>query len=246
MRYLFPIVIACVPTLPALAQDAMQQAQHELHATHGERLNYLLLGERFEYARDAGRDSYQWEAQAWLGYDRDKLWLKTEGHYDADANSTERMEWQALYSRAIAPFWDVQLGLRHDSGAYATRNYAVVGLQGLAPYWFELDMAVFLSERGDFSARAEAEYELRFSQRLLLQPRVEVNLQGSDDPEAGVGQGLSEASIGLRLRYEWRREFAPYLGLEWVRAFGDTADLLQRDGLAREESRVVAGLRFWY
>lgn len=208
---------------------------------HGDSINYLLLGERFERLEGEG---FNWEAQGWVGRDLDKLWFKTEGQ--RAQGTTGRAEVQALYSRAVAPFWDLQAGLRHDTGTGATRTHAVFGLMGLAPYWFELDLAAFVSERGDVSTRLEAEYELRLSQRLLLQPRVELNYSFADDAAAGVGQGFSDTSVGLRLRYEIRREFAPYLGVEWHRAFGTTAQLLDNQGREREDLRVVTGLRFWY
>lgn len=220
---------------------AMQQARHMNTAMHGGSLNYLLLGERFERL-DGER--FNWEAQGWVGRDLDKLWFKTEGH--REQGTTERAEIQALYSRAVAPFWDLQAGLRHDTGVGATRTHAVFGLMGLAPYWFEMDLAAFVSERGDVSSRLEVEYELRLSQRLLLQPRVELNYSFADDVAAGIGQGFSDTSVGLRLRYEVRREFAPYLGVEWSRAYGATARLQGRQGKEREDLTVVAGLRVWY
>jgi copper resistance protein B len=226
--------------------SAQMPGHEQLMAEHGGSLNFLVLGERFEQAEDDGATSRLWEMQGWLGYDEHKLWLKLEGEYDVDANETERSEAQALYSRAIAPFWDLQAGLRRDDAGSASRNYAVIGLMGLAPYWFELDAAAFISERGDLSARLEAEYELRFTQRLLLQPRLELNYSFADDTALGVGEGMSEAGFGLRLRYEIRREFAPYLGVEWTRAYANTAALLRAAGDDPEDVRVVAGLRFWY
>jgi copper resistance protein B len=219
----------------------MQEARHSGMMLHGDAINYLLLGERFERLEG---DRFNWEAQGWVGRDLDKLWFKTEGHREQGA--TERAEVQALFSRAVASFWDLQAGLRHDTGTGATRTHAVFGLQGLAPYWFEVDLAAFVSERGDASARLELEYELRFTQRLLLQPRVELNYSFADDFAAGIGQGFSDTSVGLRLRYEIRREFAPYVGVEWSRASGATAQLLVNQGREREELSVVAGVRVWY
>jgi copper resistance protein B len=236
-------------TAPVTGRDesqVMQEARHMSSMMHGETLNWLLLGERFEQREDDGDTAYLWELQGWVGRDLDKLWFKTEGHYDARRDTTERTEVQLLYSRAIAPFWDLQAGLRVDGGAGPSRTHAVLGVMGLAPYWFEVDAAVFLGERGDPGARLEAEYELRFTQKLLLQPRLELNYSADDDPAVGVGQGLNEASFGLRLRYEFRREIAPYLGVEWSRAYGATANLLRTAGKDREELSVVAGLRFWY
>jgi copper resistance protein B len=242
---------AHMPQAPDVAVErdnspAMQEARHMGLMMHGDSLNFLVLGERFEQLEDDGATSRVWEAQGWLGYDHDKLWFKTEGAYDVDDDRTEHSEVQALYSRAVAPFWDMQLGLRRDDIGSAARHYAAFGMQGLAPYWFEVDAAAFVSEQGDVSARLEAEYELRFTQKLLLQPRLELNYSFADDQEFGVGQGFSETAFGLRLRYEIRREFAPYVGVEWSRAYGNTAMLLHAAGQDREELSVVAGLRFWY
>jgi len=222
----------------------MPMASDMLRSMHGDTLNYLVLGERFEWLPDQAVQ--QWSAQGWYGSDLKKLWVKTEGHYDTDADSLEKAELQLLYSRAVAPYWDLQAGLRADSGHGPSRTYAAVGLQGLAPYWFEVNMAAFLSDQGKVSARLEAEYELRLTQRLILQPRAELNYSASSDFTVDLGQGFNEVVAGLRLRYEVRREFAPYLGVEWGRAYGETATLLERQGLDVHETSWVAGLRFWY
>jgi copper resistance protein B len=184
--------------------------------------------------------------------------LKTEGE-----SHGESAELQALWSHAIAPFWDVQLGLRHDfepalylvppeppgsaaSVAPTSRDYAVVGLMGLAPYWFEVDAAAFLSDEGDVSTRLEAEYELRFTQRLILQPRVELNYAFDNDLEAGIGQGFNKVEAGLRLRYEFKQEIAPYIGIAWEKSYGNTADMLKAAGRDNGEVSFVAGFRVWY
>lgn len=228
------------PAAPSVPAD---EAHDHLMSEHGGSLNFLVLGERLERS-DA--DTGLWELQGWLGYDYDKLWLKSEGEYDTKADSTEHSEVQALYSHAVAPYWDLQAGLRRDDIGSEARTYAVIGLMGLAPYWFEVDAAAFFSEQGDLSARLEAEYELRFTQKLFLQPRLELNYSFADDAEMRIGQGVSEASVGLRLRYEWRRELAPYFGVEWARSYGNTAALLRAGGEMRGDTRAVIGLRFWY
>jgi copper resistance protein B len=242
---------AATATPPAAqAQTAMpmpmagSSAHNTLMHEHGGMRTGLLLGERFEYLPEA--DTLRWEGQGWYGSDLNKLWLKTEGEYDTEADSLERGEVQMLYSRAVAPYWDLQGGLRVDDGEGPRRSYATVGLIGLAPYWFELDAAAFLSERGDLSARVEAQYELRFTQRLILQPRLELDYAFADDPAIGIGQGVSEASAGLRLRYEWRREFAPYIGVERREVHGGTATLFDAVGRETKETSWVVGLRFWY
>lgn len=225
---------------------SMQEARHMAMMMHGATLNTYLIAERFEHVRDGGDDALQWEMQGWVGGDLNKLWFKTEGGYDTDSNHSEEIEVQALYSRAVAPYWDFQAGVRQDNGFGPSRTYAVFGFQGLAPYWFEVDAAAFLSERGDLSARIEAEYDLRFTQRLLLQPRLELNHAFSEDAAIGAGKGLRDASFGLRLRYEIRREFAPYIGVEWHKAYGDTATFSAQRGADTDSLNVVAGVRIWY
>lgn len=227
---------AAMTTAVVDTNPQFSDAVHMNMMEHGGMLNYLVLGERFEQQSIDGEDSWLWEAQGWYGSDYRKLWVKTEGNYSEGASDVEHSELQLLFSRAVAPFWDVQMGLRHDDGDFESRDYAVVGLMGLAPYWFEIDTAAFVSDEGDVSARLEAEYELRFTQKLLLQPRLEVNHAFSDDKAAGIDRGAFDSSIGLRLRYEFIREFAPYVGVEW-NVDGDNNE---------DESRIVAGLRFWY
>ncbi len=224
---------------------AMAAARKSVRHMHGDSLNSLIIGERLENQTHDGDSSLVWEAQGWIGYDINKLWLKTEGHYNNESNDTEEFELQALWSHAISPFWDFQAGWRHDFED-SPKDYAVIGFMGLAPYWFEMDAAAFISEDGDASARLEAEYELRFTQRLILQPRMELNYAFSEDLNAGIGKGLHKANLGLRLRYEFKREIAPYLGIAWEKSFGDTADLLRSSGMDNEEASLVVGLRAWY
>lgn len=223
----------------AVSSDDTPQFSDALHTTmmeHGGMLNYLLLGERFEQQSLDGDDAWLWEAQGWYGSDYRKLWVKSEGTYAEADSSIEHSELQLLFSKAVAPFWDLQMGLRHDDNDFASRDYAVLGVMGLAPYWFEIDTAAFVSAEGDVSARLEAEYELRLTQKLLLQPRLELNHAFGADDDAGVDRGLFDSSVAFRLRYEFIREFAPYIGVEW-NIGGDEGE---------DESRVVAGLRFWY
>jgi copper resistance protein B len=146
----------------------------------------------------------------------------------------------------ISPFFDLQLGVRQDLTPDAVRSHAVVGLQGLAPYWFEVDAALFLAHTGDLTARVEAEYELLLTQRLVLQPRTEVRAAFQDVEDLGVGAGLSSAELGLRLRYEITRRVAPYVGVSWHRAFGRTADTARSGGRDAGSRAVVAGLRLWH
>lgn len=205
---------------------------------HGGARNWLLMGERLELGAD---DELTWEAEGWYGTPVHRLWLKTDGHADLDEGRVDSAELQALYSRAIRPHWDVQMGLRHDFEPTPSRTHAVLAIKGLAPYLFELDGALFLSDRGHLSGRVEAEYEFRLTQRLFLQPRAEVDFSFADDEPVGVGRGLGEIEFGLRLRYEITRDFAPYVGYEWSRKYGRTADLAETNS----DSSAVLGIRFW-
>ncbi|MEC4727709.1 copper resistance protein B [Shewanella sp. D64] len=185
-----------------------------------------------------------WSAQAWLGYDLHKLWIKTEGEYSD--SETQDAEIQALYSRAIAAYWDLQLGIRRDIESSPSRNWAVLGVQGLAPYFFEIDTALFISEAGRTAFRFSSEYELLITQKLILTPEVEINFYGQNDPQIGVGAGLSDLGAGLRLRYELVREFAPYIGISWNKRFGKTADYARDKGEDESETQFVIGFRSWF
>jgi copper resistance protein B len=191
-----------------------------------------------------GPNQFKVDAQAWIGYDLNKLWIKTEAM--RRDGITEDAEVQALFSHAIAPFWDLQAGMRHDKIPDTTRDWGVIGVKGLAPYFFDVDTALFVGESGHTAARFKAEYEMLFTQRLILTPSVEVNFYGQNDAETGAGAGLSDAEAGLRLRYEISREFAPYLGMNWNRKFGNAAEFAKTAGETESDAQWVIGLRAWF
>lgn len=205
----------------------------------------FVQADRLEGRASEAEKGYLLDVQGWVGTDASKFWAKIEGD-GVVGGELEELEVQALYSRMISPFFDLQLGVRQDVSADETRTHAVVGIQGLAPYWFEIDAAAFVSHAGDVTARVEAEYELLFTQRLVLQPRIELNAAFQDVEALGLGAGLSSAEAGLRLRYEFRREVAPYVGISWQRAYGGTADVARAAGAEVAGTSVVAGLRLWY
>ena len=218
-------------------------AQH-IHGSDGQNFGSLLV-DRLEHTRTrAGEISTIYDLQARYGRDYDRFVLKAEGEVAGGEVHESRTE--LLWSHAVAPYWDVQTGLRYDGGEGPSRQWLAFGFQGLAPYWFEVDAPVYAGEDGRRAFRLEAEYELLFTQRLILQPRVEANVYGKTDVANERGQGLSDVAFGVRLRYEFRREFAPYIGVERVTRYGDTADLLRAAGKATGETRFVAGLRFWF
>jgi len=210
-----------------------------------QRLFSLFMIDRLEYRWQQGANTVDWNVQAWIGGDYHRFWFKTNGAKLADGKVKDA-EAQFLYSRLIAPFWDMQVGLRYDDKPRPSRSYAVVGLKGLAPYWFEVDAAAFLSEQGDISARLEAEHDVLLTQRLVLQPRFETNLAVQKVEELGIGQGVNNVEVELRLRYELRREFAPYVGVSWRRELGATAGMARGAGQDVEDSAVLAGIRAWF
>jgi copper resistance protein B len=203
-----------------------------------------LMFDRLEAVRASGNTAAVYDLQAWYGRDYDRAVLKAEGDYDD--GKLEEASTELLWSHAVAAYWNTQLGLRHDGGEGPDRTWLAFGVQGLAPYWFEVDVTAYIGDEGRSALNVEAEYELLLTQRWILQPRIEAAFYGKDDNERGIGSGLSEASAGLRLRYEIRREFAPYVGVEWSRAFGATADFARDAGLDIRETRVVAGVRLWF
>ncbi len=205
---------------------------------------FWFQGDRLEYRARDGSDGYLWDVQGFYGGDIDKFWFKSEGE-GAFGEELESAEIQGLWSHAIGPWFDLQTGVRQDLTGPA-RTHAVVGVQGLAPYLFEVDAAAFLSNKGDLTARIEAELDQRLTQRLIIQPRAEVALSAQDIPELGVGAGVDRIEAGLRLRYEFAREFAPYLGVSQEWRLGDSADYARAAGEDPSVTNYVVGVRFWF
>ncbi len=203
-----------------------------------------LLAENLEAARSEDQTTMRYDIQGWYGGVYNRAVLKAEG--DAADGQVEEARTEILYGRALRPYWDAQAGVRQDSGKGPSRTWLGVGLQGLAPYWFELDLTGYIGEGGRTALRLDASYELLFTQRLILEPTLEADVYGKSDPRRGIGRGFSDIDLQLRLRYEIRREFAPYVGVSWVRKFGRTRDIARADGGDASEVQVVAGLRFWF
>ncbi len=212
----------------------------------GDEIYSLVLVDRLEYQTNEGDNLLLWDAQGWAGGDYNKLWIKSEGEYVLGDDRLEEAQVQGLYSRAISRYWDLQAGLRHDFEPGPSRTFGVIGLQGLAPYWFEVDAAAFISEDGDVETRIETEYDFLITQRLIVQPRAELNFAFQNIEELGIGSGLSTAELGLRMRYEIRREIAPYIGVSWNRAIGNTADFARDEGEDVSSVSFVAGIRLWF
>ncbi|PZQ20963.1 MAG: copper resistance protein CopB [Sphingopyxis macrogoltabida] len=225
--------------------DEMAHSRHVMMQESGGLTTAFLSVGLAEYQARKGRDGYRWDAEGWVGGDIDRLTIKSEGE-GAFGESIESLELQALYSRAVGPYFNLQAGVRQDFGHGPDRTYAAVGFEGLAPYWFEVEGALFLSNKGDLLARVEASYDQRITQKLVLQPAAEWNVAVQDVPESGIGSGLSDMELGLRLRYEIVKEFAPYIGVEWARKFGDTARSARAAGEDADSVSLVIGVKTWF
>lgn len=204
----------------------------------------MLLVDQLEAFHGHDGSGQAWELQGWYGGDADKLWLRSEG--ERSGGRLEDGDVEALWSHAVAAYWDTTLGVRHDLGDGPSRDWLAAGMQGLAPYWFDVEATLYLGSAGRSAARLRASYDLRFTQRLILQPELEANFYGRRDPARGLGRGLTDVQFGLRLRYEIRREFAPYVGVQFVQRLGATADLARTAGRAVFDRQFVAGLRIWF
>ena len=224
--------------------DAMSEAREELRRTHGDFPVFWFQADRVEAQARRGRDGYLWDLQGYYGTPTSRFWFKSEGE-GSFGEPIEDVELQALYSRAITPFFDLQAGVRQDLAGPNT-TYGVIGVQGLAPYLYEVDAALFVSHRGDVTARVEAELDQRITQRLILQPRAELNLAAQNIPSLGIGAGIDKVEAGIRLRYEIIREFAPYIGVEQSWKAGRSATYARASGEDPSVTNYVVGIRFWF
>ena len=214
------------------------------HPVHDNGVQHYVLFNRLEGFDTDDGTGMAWEGQAWVGTDLNKLWLRSEG--ERVGGHTEGADLEVLYGRAFARWWDVVAGVRHDFKPGASQDFVAIGVQGLAPYKFEVEATAYLGQSGQTAARLEAEYETLLTNRLILQPLVEVSFYGKNDESRGIGSGLSTAEAGLRLRYEFTRQFAPYIGVVHERAFGRTADYRRTAGEGVNDTRFVAGIRIWF
>jgi copper resistance protein B len=230
------------------ADDSQSDAQEDfgLQPIHDNEIFAVFSGDRLEYQSREGEEALLWDVLGWVGTDYDKLYLESEGAWLINEEEFEEVEVELLYGRNIATFWDLQAGIRHDFEPEPTRTFAALGIQGLAPQWFEVDATAYLSDDGDVSAVMEVEYDLLLSQRLILQPRFETGIALHEVEEYGIGQGFNGVELGLRLRYEIRRKFAPYIGISWNRKLGETADLAEAEGEDTDAVSFVTGIKFWF
>lgn len=231
-----------IPVLTDADRAAVYKGGMDHHM--GQALNSLFVIDKLEW-QDADQGSaLSWEANGWVGGNVDRLWLRSEG--ERLNGVTESAELQALWGHSIGPWWDVVGGVRQDFKPGSPQTWAAVGVQGMALYDFETQATAFLGEGGQSALRLEGDYDILLTNRLILQPTAEVNLYGRNDPQRGTGSGISDAEVGLRLRYEIYREFAPYVGVTWNHLYGKTADYASDEGEDSSETRLVLGVRMWF
>jgi copper resistance protein B len=203
----------------------------------------MVLLDQLEYAHSSHGNNVFLDGQAWYGTDFNKVWVTAEG--ESAQGRLRDLRTEGLWDHVIATYWSTQVGVRHDSGVGPDRTWAALGVQGLAPYWFDTEATIYVGQGGRTAARLQLEYEELLTQRWVLQPKVELNLYGRDDPQRGNGSGLSDAEFGLRLRYEIRREIAPYVGIVYRQRFGHAADFARAQGDEPDDLQIVVGLHAW-
>ena len=274
-QLLWSLLLVCLPALRAGAQEshAAHAAPHPAEALQPPRIApvtdadralafpdlggasmkshmddeetyYLVLLDRLELQGARGETPVVWDATAWIGTDRNRLYLRSEG--EAVDGTAESASIEAFWARPVARWWNLAVGLRQDVKPESSRSWLAVGAVGLAPYRINVEATAYLGAAGRTALRLNTEYDLLLTNRLILQPRLELNVYGRDDAGRGIGSGISSAEAGLRLRYEIRRELAPYAGVIWTRSFGTTADLARAAGRDDREVQAVAGLRIWF
>jgi len=244
MKYVSVITSKCL-VAALLGVGVYVMPVSPLRAAEDDALAVYFQAEELEYRMKKSKDILAWDVNAWIGEDYNKVAFKSEGE-KVVSGAFESVETQFLYRRLISKYFDLEMGFRQDFRPKPKRSFGVLGVQGLAPYWFEVNGAAFLSTRGDLSVRFSASYDLLLTQKLILEPSIETNIAFSNDENTGVGRGLSDLDLGLRLRYEISRKFAPYIGINWERKFGKTASFARADGEEIKALSVLAGVRIWF
>ncbi len=237
---------ALPPFIPPVTEADRKAAFPDVqgHTVHDMSINYFVQLGQLEWQTGGGSDAFSWDSKGWVGQDRNRLWFRTEG--DRSGGRTEQAQVNLLYGRAIARWWDVTAGVRLDTLPDTPRTALALGVQGLAPYWFDVEASAYLEPSGRTHVRFETEYDLLITNRLVLRPLVEFEVYGRADRGRLIGTGLSTGELGLRLRYEFRRELAPYIGVVWTRRFFGTADLARAAGRDVAGARLAVGLRTWF
>lgn len=232
--------------IPPVTDEDRKAAFQDLdgHAVHDRAVNYYVLFDQFEWQSGAGANGPALDMRGWVGRDRDRLWFRAEG--DGSDGEVEEAQTHLLYGRQISRWWDIVGGIRQDFRPGPAQTWAAFGVQGTAPYFFDLEATAYIGASGRTHFRFEVEYELLLTNRLIAQPLFETEIYGKSDPEHEFGAGLAFTDLGVRLRYEFKREFAPYVGVTWKNKWGETADLARADGKDTGGVRFVTGLRTWF
>ncbi len=240
MRVMFLASITALAPGLAFAQDV----DHGGHTVHDRGVNFLVLFDQFEAQLVHGEAGLRWDTRSWIGGDRNRIVVRSEG--EAVDGVLDVAEAQVLFGRSIGRWWDVVAGVRLDARPAPSHTWLAVGIQGLAPQFFDVQATMFFGPSGHTAARLEIEHDLLITNRMVLQPLVELSLSGKDDPDRGIGAGLSTGEVGFRLRYELRRELAPYAGVVWHRKLFGTGDAAQARGEDVGGWHLVSGLRWWF
>ena len=214
------------------------------HSGHRDENRVALIVDRLESITTSTDSAMTYDMQAWYGATYDRALIRAES--DVRGGNSQNARNELLWSHAISAFWDSHLGVRYDSGAKLNRSWLALGVQGFAPYWLYVEATAYLNEQGRTAFRLELEYDLLLTQRLVLQPRIEMNIYGKNDPVHAIGEGLSTLEAGVRMRYEVSREFAPYLGFDWDGSFGNTASYAKHHSNNTQANNFVAGIHFWF
>jgi len=265
-KTLVPLAVAFAmvfhSAVTVLAADSMSMPSTQTHglgrslppgwepAVHDTPIETFTYAQKAEFRTGGLPDAAVLDAEGWIGGDFQRFWWKADGEQETSGVKAGDLELQGLYSRLISPFWDFQTGLRVDRHyrglGQRTTGYFVIGVEGLAPYWFEIEPALFVSEKGKVSTRITASYDQLLTQRWVIQPRVDLNAALQDDAKRNLAAGLNDIEFGVRLRYEIRRQFSPYVGVTWRRVLGGTAGLVRRSGEDVSTTSLVIGLRAWF
>ena len=222
---------------------ALEHGHDQLHVVDSHRFGAVIIDQLESVNGDEG-EATAYDLQAWLSQGLQRVTLKAEG--DIEHGKLEESRTELLWGKALSAYWDTQLGIRHDMGENPSQSWLAAGVQGLAPYWFEIDATGYLGSGGQTALRLDVEYDLLLTQQLILQPAAEFTLYGKNDATRGLGSGVSDATLGVRLRYEFSRQFAPYVGIERTARFGKSADFARKAGLHSRDTQWVAGVRFWF
>lgn len=232
-----------------IAEDAPGKPQENFGVVsmHDNEPFFQVIGDRLEHRSDGDKQIALWDLDAWYGGDYNKFYVESEGKWNTDKDEPETVSMEAFWNHTIRSFWDTQLGIRHDIlKDKEDRSFLAAGVQGMAPYIFEVDATAYLSEDGDPSAIFEVERDFYFTQRIVVQPRFETEFAFTDVPEYNIGAGFTGVETGLRVRYEISRKFAPYIGVSYEQSLGETEDMLEAAGEDTSSTAFVAGLKFWF